>query len=87
MLSLLASNLPSATLNSPIICICYTNHALDSFLEELLDNGVPVADIIRLGGRCSNEKVSACTLQNRQQTLNNSGLLPAIVRSSYNSLT
>jgi hypothetical protein len=33
--------------NSPILLICYTNHALDQFIEELLDSGV--TDICRLG--------------------------------------
>eukprot|EP01031_Cornospumella_fuschlensis_P026332 gene26332-31809_t len=32
-----------------ILCLCYTNHALDSFLESLLDNGVRADDMIRFG--------------------------------------
>ncbi|KAF8465412.1 hypothetical protein BDZ91DRAFT_728296 [Kalaharituber pfeilii] len=31
----------------PIICVCYTNHALDQFLEHLLDEGI--MNIIRIG--------------------------------------
>ena len=30
-----------------ILCVCYTNHALDQFLEELLEKGVN--DIVRIG--------------------------------------
>lgn len=50
---------------STILCVCYTNHALDSFLEELLDAGVDEELFVRLGkspkisdrlkGRCLDE--------------------------------
>lgn len=36
-------------------CVCFTNHALDQFLEGILDAGVAGAGtggIIRVGGRC-----------------------------------
>jgi AAA domain len=32
-----------------ILVVCYTHHALDQFLEELLDLGIPTSDIVRLG--------------------------------------
>ena len=32
-----------------ILCLCYTNHALDSFLLDLIDAGVPKELFIRLG--------------------------------------
>lgn len=32
-----------------ILCVCYTNHALDQFLEHLHDNGED--KIVRIGGR------------------------------------
>lgn len=51
-----------------ILAICYTNHALDDFLESLVDNGVPLGSIVRLGNspkisermkpRCVNDMVS-----------------------------
>jgi hypothetical protein len=31
--------------------VCYTNHALDQFLEDLLDIGIPKTSIVRLGGK------------------------------------
>lgn len=34
-----------------ILVICYTNHALDQFLEELLDIGIPPDGIVRLGSK------------------------------------
>jgi hypothetical protein len=34
-----------------ILVVCFTNHALDQFLEDLLDIGIAPSDIIRLGGK------------------------------------
>ncbi|KAK6992252.1 P-loop containing nucleoside triphosphate hydrolase protein [Favolaschia claudopus] len=34
-----------------ILVVCYTNHALDQFLEDLMDIGVPPGDMVRLGGK------------------------------------
>ncbi|KAE9394090.1 P-loop containing nucleoside triphosphate hydrolase protein [Gymnopus androsaceus JB14] len=34
-----------------ILVVCYTNHALDQFLEDLLDIGIPNDHIVRLGGK------------------------------------
>ena len=39
----------------PILCICYTNHALDQFLEGLLDHDI--TNIIRMGGRSRSERL------------------------------
>ena len=34
-----------------ILVICYTNHALDQFLEDLIGIGIPVKDMVRLGSK------------------------------------
>ncbi|PBK99914.1 P-loop containing nucleoside triphosphate hydrolase protein [Armillaria gallica] len=34
-----------------ILVVCYTNHALDQFLEDLLDIGIPIEDMVRLGAK------------------------------------
>ncbi|KAK8109232.1 NFX1-type zinc finger-containing protein 1 [Apiospora sp. TS-2023a] len=34
-----------------ILVISYTNHALDQFLEELMDAGIPAAQMVRLGSK------------------------------------
>ncbi|KAL4256309.1 CbxX/CfxQ family protein [Pleurotus pulmonarius] len=34
-----------------ILVVCYTNHALDQFLEDLLDIGIPIESMVRLGGK------------------------------------
>ncbi|KAH0828787.1 P-loop containing nucleoside triphosphate hydrolase protein [Lanmaoa asiatica] len=48
-----------------ILVVCYTNHALDQFLEDLLKIGIPGSGIVRLGGR-PNPAVSHLSL--KQQT-------------------
>ena len=47
----------------PIIIVCYTNHALDQFLEGLIDLRLPNTDIVRVGGRCNSEKVKKFKLR------------------------
>ncbi|OAX80316.1 hypothetical protein ACJ72_05356 [Emergomyces africanus] len=32
-----------------ILVVCYTNHALDQFLEDLLDTNIPSSSVVRLG--------------------------------------
>ncbi|KAF8465537.1 P-loop containing nucleoside triphosphate hydrolase protein [Kalaharituber pfeilii] len=49
----------------PIICVCYTNHALDQFLENLLNEGV--ANIIRIGSRSQSPRIAALSLHNALQ--------------------
>ncbi|KAF9093273.1 hypothetical protein BGX23_003500 [Mortierella sp. AD031] len=39
----------------PILCICYTNHALDQFLEHLLDEGI--TSIVRIGSRSKSDRL------------------------------
>ncbi|RPB23174.1 hypothetical protein L211DRAFT_787516 [Terfezia boudieri ATCC MYA-4762] len=46
----------------PIVCVCYTNHALDQFLVELLNNGVE--KLVRLGSRSQAEELKELTLRN-----------------------
>ena len=44
----------------PIICVCYTNHALDQLLEHLVKDGVE--QIVRLGSRSKSELLQALNL-------------------------
>ncbi|ERF70407.1 hypothetical protein EPUS_05226 [Endocarpon pusillum Z07020] len=44
----------------PIICVCYTNHALDQLLENLIKDGVE--QVIRLGSRSKSELVQKLNL-------------------------
>ncbi|KAL7788203.1 hypothetical protein V8C37DRAFT_241026, partial [Trichoderma ceciliae] len=45
----------------PILCVCYTNHALDQLLEHLLDDGID--NIIRIGSRSKSERLQALNLR------------------------
>ena len=48
--------------NSPILVVCYTNHALDQFLEEIIN--LDMFSMIRIGSRCQNEKVAQFGIKN-----------------------
>ncbi|XP_065913466.1 NFX1-type zinc finger-containing protein 1-like [Dysidea avara] len=61
--------------NSPLLVVCYTNHALDQFLEGIInmddssvntnsDNKSKLFSIVRVGGRCQNEKVAKYSIKN-----------------------
>eukprot|EP00884_Botryococcus_braunii_P010997 jgi/Botrbrau1/1989/Bobra.0052s0031.1 len=45
-----------------ILCVCYTNHALDQFLEALLDEGV--ADVVRVGTRSKSQRLEQYNIAN-----------------------
>ncbi|KAK4077913.1 uncharacterized protein Triagg1_3607 [Trichoderma aggressivum f. europaeum] len=45
----------------PILCVCYTNHALDQLLEHLLDDGID--KVIRIGSRSKSERLQALNLR------------------------
>ena len=50
---------------SPILVVCYTNHALDQFLEgiaQFIDGG-----IVRVGGRCQTESLQRFALKELRQ--------------------
>lgn len=49
----------------PIICVCYTNHALDQLLEHLVKDGVN--QIIRLGSRSKSDLLQNLTLRHVAQ--------------------
>ena len=59
-------------LKSPILVMCFTNHALDQFLEGILDmhEGENV-QLVRIGGRSKNEKIQECSLYNVRGKLKN----------------
>jgi len=40
----------------PILCVCYTNHALDQLLEHLLDDPAKIK-VIRIGSRSKSERL------------------------------
>ncbi|CAL8143346.1 unnamed protein product [Orchesella dallaii] len=67
------SGLPCINLNavvpdSPILILCYTNHALDQFLELLLKE-IPGLDMIRVGGQCKAKMLSGYSLQEKRHKM------------------
>lgn len=60
IIKVLLANKNKCTLG-PILCVCYTNHALDQLLEHLLDDGI--GNIIRIGSRSKSERLQALNLR------------------------
>ncbi|CAI2170001.1 16549_t:CDS:10 [Funneliformis geosporum] len=58
---LLSEKNRKATAIGPILTICYTNHALDQFLECLLDNNI--TKIVRLGSRSKSDRIKEFNLE------------------------
>ncbi|CAI7567741.1 unnamed protein product [Penicillium glandicola] len=50
-----------------ILVMCYTNHALDQFLEDLLDIGIDPSAIVRLGSK-SSQRTGPLGLFNQQSS-------------------
>lgn len=46
----------------PIFCVCFTNHALDQFLEGCISDGVDAESVVRLGSRSKSEVLSSRSL-------------------------
>ncbi|EKX36930.1 hypothetical protein GUITHDRAFT_116953 [Guillardia theta CCMP2712] len=56
---------------SPLLCVCYTNHALDQFLEHLLDE-FPGLQLVRLGTRTRSERLTEYSLDSFRETISRS---------------
>ncbi|KAK5129238.1 hypothetical protein LTR08_003723 [Meristemomyces frigidus] len=66
LINILLDNKKAADLG-PIVCVCFTNHALDQSLERLLDEGVD--KVIRIGGRSKSERLAEVNLRSVVQRL------------------
>ena len=54
------------TSTSPILVMCYTNHALDQFLEGIIHHKIDndrTPKIVRIGGRSRSEEIQKCNLK------------------------
>lgn len=51
-----------------MLCVCYTNHALDQFLECLIAAGI--TNIVRIGGNSKNPALDAYQLRNKSIKVN-----------------
>ncbi len=54
------TNILLQNINSPILVVCYTNHALDQFIEHIMNY---TKKIVRIGGKCSNDKVKEFSIR------------------------
>ncbi|KAF5297413.1 hypothetical protein FQR65_LT01344 [Abscondita terminalis] len=50
--------------SSPMLIVCYTNHALDQFLESLITT---TNDIVRVGGQSKNKNLEQFTLRQKRR--------------------
>lgn len=71
--------------SSPILVICYTNHALDQFLEGIKNNWVNGKEptVVRIGGRCKSEKLKECALTNRVKQCSEDRLFPKSLHKQW----
>ncbi|XP_069477992.1 NFX1-type zinc finger-containing protein 1-like isoform X2 [Ambystoma mexicanum] len=60
---------------SPILVVCYTNHALDQFLEGILKFNQ--TGVVRIGGRIKNKKMEKYSLKNIRKERLHQVLLPS----------
>ena len=67
----------------PILVLCYTNHALDQFLEGIMDIrrqhpffGQRKLDIVRIGGRCKSLILEDCCLKAKISKIRSQRSLP-----------
>ncbi|XP_041041003.1 NFX1-type zinc finger-containing protein 1-like isoform X2 [Carcharodon carcharias] len=69
---------------SPILVVCYTNHALDQFLEgihKFLDTG-----LVRVGGRSSSKILSKFSLNTLRREANFRKTLPGYLKGAHTVL-
>ena len=48
----------------PILMLCFTNHALDQFLESIIRECSLTSGVVRVGGRCKNPQLEDFLLKN-----------------------
>ncbi len=69
IIELLLYNIHTTPDASPILVVCYTNHALDQFLEGVLNFGE--MNLVRVGSRSKSEALTSMTLLHLRKQLRN----------------
>ena len=70
--------------SSPILVVCFTNHALDQFLEGIKRiRGLDGTNIIRIGGRSKSNELSDCQLQKKIEKVREARSLPKKLLNSF----
>ncbi|KAJ8336972.1 hypothetical protein SKAU_G00381920 [Synaphobranchus kaupii] len=74
----------------PILVVCYTNHALDQFLEGILKfmskSSISASALVRVGGRSSSEAMKELSLNNLRKRTNFRQNLPGHLRAMFAEL-
>uniref|UniRef100_A0A8C5MB86 NFX1-type zinc finger-containing protein 1 n=1 Tax=Leptobrachium leishanense TaxID=445787 RepID=A0A8C5MB86_9ANUR len=70
--------------HSPILIVCFTNHALDQFLEGILS--FMECNIVRVGSRSNSEKMQNCSLS-KIRSKKSRGSLPGHMRALHAEIT
>ncbi|KFQ67907.1 NFX1-type zinc finger-containing protein 1, partial [Phaethon lepturus] len=70
---------------SPILIVCYTNHALDQFLEGIYT--FQKHGMVRVGGRCSSKVLKQFTLRELRKKCEFRYNLPMHLRRAYVNIT
>ncbi|XP_041361357.1 NFX1-type zinc finger-containing protein 1-like [Gigantopelta aegis] len=65
----------------PMLIICYTNHALDQFLEGILS--FHTGHLVRVGSKCKNEKVKQYGIKTMQEKLGIHTMYSDTLRDDY----
>lgn len=65
----------------PIIVVCYTNHALDQFLEHLISIGI--TKVVRVGGQSKSPMLAEHNLRNLKKTEPNTKSEKSLARDAY----
>lgn len=64
----------------PLLVVCYTNHALDQFLEGIVK--LFKGDVLRLGSRSSSEIMKELSINNKRMTMRTNRAVPLEIHSS-----
>uniref|UniRef100_A0A672HCA1 RZ-type domain-containing protein n=1 Tax=Salarias fasciatus TaxID=181472 RepID=A0A672HCA1_SALFA len=70
--------------SSPMLVVCYTNHALDQFLEGI--HGFLGKGIVRVGGRSNSEILQRFTLRELMSSPNFRRTLPAHLQNAFSTV-
>ncbi|GAB1218500.1 hypothetical protein ATERTT37_007756 [Aspergillus terreus] len=83
--ALLANRVQGKTRLGPIICVTYTNHALDQLLEALIAKGV-TSQIVRIGSRSKSERLQQFNIRQVAQNIDRTRLEKSSQWSLYGEL-
>ncbi|KAJ7333525.1 NFX1-type zinc finger-containing protein 1 [Desmophyllum pertusum] len=72
---------PPVSERRPILIVCYTNHALDQFLEGIHE--FHPEGIVRVGGRSQSEVMKACSLSELKHQMHKDKSVPLHIRRAF----